>query len=132
MKRDFSAVVKDLDGNMHVRAVMQYDKTTGKPVMEVQGGAKVHAFSHHEPLTLRGYAMDALAGRWPGEEQMDRAVMSKRIKLYDKLCFSQDGAIELEASDFPIILDALYNQRVSSLVYARIEDMLNTDPKAAE
>jgi hypothetical protein len=131
VKRDFSAVVKDMDGKPHVRAVMKYDGTTGMPIMVTRNGQLVHDFDRHEPMTLRTYAMDALAGRWPMDPpNIERGVLTHRVRLYDKLCFAPDAkAVELETHDLPVILDALYAQGVSALVYARIDAMLGTDPK---
>lgn len=122
-----------MDGKPHVRAIMKYDETTGMPVMVTRGGQLVHDFDHHEPMTLRHYAMDALAGRWPMDApNIDRSVLTHRARLYDRLCFAKDAkAVQLEAEDFPVILDALYAQGVSALVYARVESMLSTDPAPA-
>lgn len=131
MKRDFSTIVRDMDGRPHVRAVMKYNDTTGMPIMVMRDGALTHEFDHHAALTHRTYVMDALAGRWPMDPpNIERSVLSHRGRLYNKLCFATDvKAIELEPADLPVILDALYAQGVSSIVYAEIEAMLGRDPE---
>lgn len=134
MKRDFSTIVKDMDGKPHVRPVMKYHATTGMPIMVVRDGVPEHDFDHHEAMTHRTYVMNALAGRWPLDPpNIERSVLTHRGRLYDKLCFAPDlKAIELEPADLPVILDALYAQGVSSLVYAQIEGMLGRDPEPAK
>jgi hypothetical protein len=119
MKRNFNVPVIDFEGRSHVRPIMKYDDK-GMPV--VKDG--IHEFSHHEPMLLRHYALDTLAGRWQGEEKLDGA---PRMKLYHKICFAKDGIVEIEGTDIATIVTALTNQGRSFLVIDAMQQMLNTD-----
>lgn len=126
MKRNFNIVVRDFEGTPHVRAVMKYDEKTGMPVTE--NGR--HAFSHHVPMTLATYAMDALAGRWRGEESLSNDEMWKRMKLHDKIAtgVTTGEAIEITGDEGKALLEALNHKGESALVIGRIKDLLDTDP----
>lgn len=131
MKRNFNVVVKDLEDRPHLRQVMKYDKDTGMPVMEEVQGRKVHAFDRFEPMTLRQYALDALCGRWSGEDKAPWDQVKKRGELIDRITFSQDGWVELENADCQIIKDALEHSGATYYVMYRMGKMLETDPPAA-
>lgn len=124
MKRNFNVQVKDHDGRLHVRPVMKFDGETGMPVMD--GDKQV--FSHFEPLTLKLYALDALAGRWRGEENMSNDEMWKRMKLHDKLAFSIDEPVEITSDEGKMILDALNKQGRTPIVIGRMKELIDTDP----
>lgn len=127
MKRNFNVIVRDFDGHPFVRPVMQYAHDTGMPIME--NGA--HAFSHHEPMTLRLYALDALAGRWRGEEGLTNDDLWKRMKLHDKLAFAGNEPVEITSDEGKMVLDALNKQGRSPIVIGRMKDLIDTDPAPA-
>lgn len=130
MKRNFDVVVKDFDGRPCIRAVFKYHEDTGLPVMEDgPGGTKRQVFSHHQPMTLRLYALEALHGRWKGEEGLDHKESRKRMDLADKIAFSEDGVVELDNDEAQMILAALKHQGREHLVMGRMEKMLNSDPE---
>lgn len=132
MKRNFNVPVVGSDGVTHARVVFAYEPN-GMPVMELDkaSGRKVQAIDHYEPMTLKVYALDALAGRWRGEEDLGNDVLFQRGKLHDKICFGEkDGEVELVAADVALILDALNHQGQSALVITRMKAMLETDPTA--
>lgn len=126
MKRNFNVVVKDYDGRPHVRPIFKYQPETGLPV--IKNGE--HEFSHHEPMTLRTYALDALGGRWPKDEitGVDGAA---RMRVYHKLLMS-DGNIEMTNEDGATIITALTNQGRSFVVIDAMQTLINTDPKPVE
>jgi hypothetical protein len=123
MKRNFNHPVVDFDGRPHSRAVMQYDER-GLPV--IKDG--VHQVDHWEVVTLRFYALDALGGRWPGEERIDG---TDRMRVYHKICYATDGLVDLDASDPGIIIAALTNQGRSFVVVDAMQKMLAADPTLA-
>lgn len=125
MKRNFEVVVTHHDGRPHVRQVFKYEEKTGLPVLK--DGA--HEFDKFMPMTLRQYAIDALAGRWKGEENMSRDDAWKRMKLHDKIAFNTDGAVELTADEGKMILDALDHMQASPIVIGRMKDLIDTDPE---
>lgn len=125
MKRNFNVVVKDHEGHPHVRRVFKYDDK-GMPVLEKVNGEERHTFDHFEPMTLRSYALDALAGRWRGEEGMSNEDLWKRMKLHDKLAFGDE--VDIKAEEGQMILDAMNKQGLSALVIGRMKDLLDTDP----
>jgi len=122
MRRDFSAEVLGADGRPYVRPVVKYD-AAGVPVHK-DGQPE---FSHYEKMTLRSFALEALSGRWKGEENMTIEDSSKRIKLYDKLCFSKDSVIDLDAAECTLIVECLNKQGRDPLVIYRMKAMLDTD-----
>lgn len=124
MKRNFDAVVRAFDGRPHVKQVFAFDPKTGMPVIE--NGA--HKFSHHEPMTLRLYALDALAGRWRGEESMTVEEAHQRMKLHDKLAFAKDGVVEIDGKEGQMILDCLLKQGREPIVVGRMKELIDTDP----
>ena len=128
MKRDFNVVVKDFEGRPHVRPLYRYDDA-GMPLME--GGRQV--FDRHVPMTLATYALDALAGRWRGEESLSNEDMWKRMKLHDKIAtaVAMPGPIELTSDEGKILMDALNHQGAAALVIGRMKDLLDTDPAPA-
>lgn len=128
MKRNFNVVQKDADGMAFVRARQKYDKDSGMPVYDEKGAI---AFSHYEPMTLRLYALDALASRWKNEESMDSVTSEKRARLHDKLCFAPEGIVDLKTEDSTMILDAMKAQGVAHLIVGRMKMMLETDPPPA-
>lgn len=123
MKRNFEVPVKDYDGRPHLRALLKYD-AAGAPVMLPNGNQEIEKYV---PATLRTYALDALAGRWPGEEKIDGA---ERMRLYHKICFSKDGVVDVEPAEVGHLLQALTNQGRSFLVIDAMQTLLNTDPPA--
>lgn len=127
MKRNFDVQVKNYDGRINVRAIFEYD-AAGLPVVDANGQPK---FSHHEPMTLRLYALDALAGRWRGEENLTIEDAHKRMKLYDKLAFSTDGEVDIDGKEGQMILDCLVKQGRDPIVIGRMKDLIDTDPPNA-
>lgn len=126
MKRNFKVVVKDHDGIPHFREVFKYDAKTGMPIMEkAPDGILRHAFDHNEPVTLQWYALNALGGRWSGEERMDGG---DRMRLYNKICMSPDGVVDIDGTEIATIITALTNQGRSFVVVDAMQTMLNTDP----
>ncbi len=123
MKRNFDEVVKDYDGHAKVRVMNKYDDA-GMPVHK--DGAP--EFSHYQPMTLRLYALDALHGRWRGEEGLDHKESRKRMDLADRIAFSTDGEVELTTDDTVMILTALKNQGREHLVVGRMTKLFDTDP----
>lgn len=124
MKRNFNVVVKNSDGRPHVRALSKYDED-GMPVIE--NGQP--AFDKYEPMTLRQYALDALAGRWKGEENMSNEDMWKRMKLHDRISFANKDDVELTSDEGKTIVDALNHQGSTVLVVGRMKDLFETDPE---
>jgi hypothetical protein len=126
VKRNFDQVMKDPDGKPHVKKVFKTDER-GLPVLD----GKVQEFSHFEPMTLRDYALDAVSGRWPGEDKAPWTEVKKRGEVIDKLMLTPHGEdIELDSTQVQIIKDALERQGVSFYVMYRIGTMLDTDPAA--
>lgn len=133
MKRNFNVVMKDPDGTPHVHKVFKTDEA-GLPVLEAQtlpNGTvqKIQAFDRFEPMTMRRYVIDALSGRWAGEEKAPWSEVKKRGALLDRIIFS-DGEVELDSTEVQIIKDALEHQGVTYYVMYRIGSMLDTDPPA--
>jgi hypothetical protein len=136
VKRNFNVIVKDADGTPHVHKVFKTDEVTGLPVLESQtmpNGTvqKVQVFDRFEPMTMRRYVIDALSGRWAGEEKAPWSEVKKRGALLDRIIFG-DGEVELDSTEVQIIKDALEHQGVSYYVMYRIGSMLDTDPPKAE
>jgi hypothetical protein len=127
LKRNFEVKVKNHEGRPHVRAVFKYDEESGMPLMDDKGN---HSFSHHEPMTLRLYALNALSGRWKGDDNLSVADAHTRMKLHDRIAFAPDGVVELEGKDGQLILDCLIKQGCDPIVVGRMKDMLDTDPSA--
>lgn len=129
MKRNFDVQVKDYEGRPFVRPTYEYTEE-GLPVLETEGQMKgMQKFKKHEPLTLRTYALDALAGRWRGEDSLTIKQMTERIKLYDKIAFSKDGVVDIDNDESQMILDCLNKQGREPLIIARMSAMLNSDPQ---
>ena len=132
MKRNFNVVVKDSDGRPHVRSVMKFDDK-GLPVLEKDAAGNMkQAFSHFEEMTLRTYAVDCLAGRWKGEEDMTPKQAVERMKLHDKLVFAPDGVVDLTQDEANILMKAMECQRGSPIVLARMQILIDTDPPAVQ
>jgi hypothetical protein len=132
VKRNFNVVLTDPDGRPHVKKVFKVDGA-GMPVLEQRSdGGKVQEFDRFDPKTMRDYAIDALAGRWAGEDRAPWDQVKKRGALLDRLMFEPSGAIELDNADVQIIKDALEHQGASYHVMYRIGTMLDTDPKPTE
>lgn len=125
MKRNFEVIVKDHEGRAHIRRMDKYDES-GMPMIE--NGAPV--FDKFVPMTLRQYALDALAGRWKGEENISHEESWKRMKLHDKLAFSLDGEVELNGEEGKMILDAMNHSMKPPVVIGRMKNLLDTDPDA--
>ena len=126
MKRDFSAVMKDYDGRARFRPIFLYDEA-GSPVVK-DGQQEIERF---EKLTLRVYALDALAAWWPGEERTIPNA-TRRAGLYDKLCFSTDGMIDLTTDEAAHLLGALEKQGRDPIVLAAMKKMLDSDLNQGE
>lgn len=126
MKRNFNEAVKNYDGRPTVRVVVQYDQVTGLPVVDENGNQK---FSHYEPMTLRLYAMDAVAGRWRGEENLSIEDMSKRTALLDKLIAADNEAADITTEEGQMILECLRKQGREPYIIGRMKKLLDTDPK---
>lgn len=123
MKKNFEVFVKNSDGRPHVRAVNKY-QADGLPVVE--NGNVV--FDKFIPMTLRQYAMDALATRTEADKGLSLEDGWKRMKLHDKLCFS-DGEVDIKTEEAKMILDALNNAGQPPLVVGRMKDLLDNDPE---
>jgi hypothetical protein len=123
LKRNFSVVVKNYEGHPFVRPVYEFDEA-GIPVMGANGQQK---FVKHEPMTLRIFALEALAGRWRGEDNMTVEEASKRMKLHDKLAFAT-GDTEITGEEGLLILDCLRKQGSTPIVIGRMKELLDTDP----
>jgi hypothetical protein len=134
VKRNFNVVMKDADGTPHVHKVFKTDEA-GLPVLEAQtiNGVtqKIQVFDRFEPMTMRRYVIDALSGRWAGEEKAPWSEVKKRGALLDRIIFGDDE-VELDSTEVQIIKDALEHQGVSYYVMYRIGSMLDTDPPKAE
>lgn len=128
MKRNFNVVVKNYDGRPNFRAIMRYDETTGLPMLAKDGRQE---FSHHEPMTLRTYAIDALSPRLEGDQNMTVTQARDRTKLLDKLVFSVDGVVELDTTEGPMILDCMLRQGREPYIVARMATLIETDPAPA-
>lgn len=124
MKRNFNVVVRNSDGHPHVREIFKYDEKSGMPV--TANGAPV--FDRYEAMTLRQYAIEALGGRWRGEDTMSNVDLWKRMKLHDQFVFSIDGVVELSNEDATLVLDALNRQGRPPLVVGRMKDLIDNDP----
>lgn len=132
MKRDFNVVVKDYEGRPFVRHVFEYDEK-GMPVTEKEGPMKgQQKFKCFEPLTLRLYALEAVGGRWRGEDNMTVEQAKKRLALYDKLTFSPDGVVDVSNDEVTMINECLLKQGRDPIVIGRMAIMLETDPKPAD
>lgn len=125
MKRNFNAAVKDFDGNPHVRPMYKHDEK-GMPVVNERNE---RVFSHFAPITLRTYAIEALGGRWKGEESLSNDEMWKRMKLCDRLTFAGDGDTEITLEEGKLILDCLNKQMATPIVIGRMKDLIENDPE---
>lgn len=125
MKRNFKTVVQNFDGQPCVRPVFKFDET-GMPVTEKTGQ---QVFDHYEPMTYRTYALDALSGRWRGEENMAIDDIMKRGKLIEKLTMSMDGVVEIDADESKMIVDCLIKQGRDVFIIAKMKAMLDKDPE---
>lgn len=132
MKRNFDVQVRDYDGHPFVRQVFEYDEK-GMPVIEKDGPTKgQHKSKGFEPLTLRLYALEAIGGRWRGEDGMTVEQAKKRLVLYDKLTFTTDGVVDLTSEEATMINECLLKQGRDPIVIGRMAIMLETDPKPAD
>ena len=122
MKRNFDVVVTDYDKRPRVRQVFKYDEDG---LMVIENGQPQH--SHFEKMTLRLYALDALATKHQNETiSIPDAV--KRAALHDKICFSTDGVVDITTEEATMILACLEKQGRDAIVLARMHKMLNDDP----
>lgn len=122
MKRNFDVPVLDYDGRPHVRPMFKFDEA-GMPVMK----NGVQEFDKHVPMTLRTYALDALGGRWPKDVELG-VDGGARMRCYNKICYSPGGAVELDAHEPGLILQALEHQGRGFVVVDAMQKMLSTDP----
>jgi hypothetical protein len=124
MKRNFNIGVNNYDGFPLVRIVYKHD-AAGIPVIE-NGG---QVFDHHEPMTLRLFALEALSRRLPGDENLPIDEAVARMKLHDKIA-AADGAVEIDIKEAELVLSCLNRQGRDPLVIARMKHVLDTDPAA--
>lgn len=123
MKRNFNIPVVNYDGRPYVRPVYKFD-AAGVPIT-TNGMPEVE---RHEPMTLRLYALDALAGRWRGEEGMSIEESHKRFQLLQKISAAGDGDVDLDGAETQMILTALKNQGRDHTVVGRMKLLFDTDP----
>jgi hypothetical protein len=124
MKRNFNVPVLDFEGRAHVRTVNKIDE---KGVLKLDEKNQA-VFSHFEPMTLRTYAMDALAGRWRGEDQMSVKDAVERMRIYDKLAAAQDGEVDISSEEGKLIVETALRKGDSAMVIARLQMLIDTDP----
>ena len=86
-------------------------------------------FSHLEPMTLRAYAVEALGGRFKGEESVSNDELWKRMKLCDRLTFAGDAECEITVDEGKLILDCLNKAGQTPLVIGRMKDIIDADPE---
>lgn len=128
MRRNFKVEVKDTTGRPYVRQVFKFDDK-GMPVLETDAaGKQVHVFSHFEPMTLTQYAIDALEGRWRGDEDMNAKQAVERIKLRDRIALSS-GECEISREEANMLIKALERQGVAPAVLAAMSNLIETDPQ---
>jgi hypothetical protein len=82
-------------------------------------------------MTLRSYALEALGGRWKGDENLSHDELWKRMKLCDKLLFAGDVECDITADEGKMILDCLNKQMVTPLVFGRMKELID-EPSQAE
>jgi hypothetical protein len=124
MKRNFNVPVLDFEGRAHVRTVNKIDE---KGVLKLDEKNQA-VFSHFEPMTLRTYAMDALAGRWRGEDHMSVKDAVERMRIYDKLAAAQDGEVDISSEEGKLIVETALRKGDSAMVIARLQMLIDTDP----
>jgi hypothetical protein len=125
MKRDFNQVMLNFDQRPYIRPMGKFD-AEGLPVTK-DGQPE---FSHYEKMTLRTFALEALAGRWKGDENMTVDESTRRARLYDKLCFTTDGVVDIDNAEAQMLLDCLLKQGRDPIVVARMKHLLDSDPKS--
>lgn len=131
MKKNFAVIVKDAEGHAHVREVYAYDES-GMPVMETKpDGRTAHKFQRLEPMDLRRYAIDTLAGRWKGEEAMTPGQAAERMRLHDKLAMAADGIVDVTVDECKLLLSALEKRQPLPVVLDMMNTLVNTDYKEA-
>lgn len=121
MKRNLNVVHKNHEGRPIVRPVYKFDESD-MPIMTKTGTQEIAGY---EPVTMRLLAINAVGGRWRGDESMTIAQAKARTVLYDKLV--ADGDVELDDEEPKMILDCMLRQGLDPVSVGRMAALL--DPK---
>lgn len=121
MKRNLNIVIHQYDGTPMYRPEVLKDEVTGLPKLK-DGMPQVAGYV---PITLKMVVCEALAGRWPGEENLPLDTSYKRGELCVRVAKSDE--VELELGDINMILEAVKAQRRDHFVLMALRDLLTKD-----
>ncbi len=135
MKRNFSEVIKALDGapvlSGHSAESLQsaFDQfTRANPIAAGEFGDLLEA-RRIKPMTVAGVASQALIAALEGDDKTSLEDKAKRMKLAMRIC--DGGEVDVSADEITMIKARVNKAFPGALVPVRVSDHLEAEPQLA-
>ncbi len=135
MKRDFSAVLKHLNGSPLLAggtesgwaaALEAFGHLNPEASMQLRA---LLAQEGAEPMTVAAVVADALVSPVAGDEKDTLSGKTKRMRLAMRVC--DGGIVDVSADDIVLIKERVNKRRPDALIPVRVADHLEAEPQSA-